>query len=262
MAKRYFWLKLKDDFFRQKEIKKLRKIAGGDTFTIIYLKIQLLSLKDNGKLFYEGVEDNFAEELALEIDEDVDNVQVTLNYLIRHGLLEEINQDEYVLPQTMSAIGSESASAERVRKSRAKTKMLQCNDNVQNCYIEQEQSRERAEQEKEQQQEKEYFEILKDDYDVKEIESLSKFFIENNIAADVVKEKFLIIKNRKSIKNRVGSLISAIRDNWEAPKELKEQLNPKSFNNFGERDRTENNTQGNMTYDEIERKLLGWDKGD
>ena len=50
MAKRYFWLKLKEDFFRQKEIKKLRKIAGGDTFTIIYLKLQLLSLQDNGKL--------------------------------------------------------------------------------------------------------------------------------------------------------------------------------------------------------------------
>ena len=198
MAKRYYWLKLKDDFFRQKEIKKLRRIAGGDTFTIIYLKIQLLSLKDNGKLFYEGIEDNFAEELALEIDEDVDNVQVTLNYLIRHGLLEEVKQDEYVLPQTMSAIGSESASAERVRKNRAKTKLLQCNNNVQNCYTEQEQ---RKEQRKEQQLEKEYFEILKDDYEVKEIEALNKFFIENDVAADVVREKFLIVKSRKSIKN-------------------------------------------------------------
>ena len=31
--KKYYWLKLKEDFFRQKEIKKLRKIAGGDTYT-------------------------------------------------------------------------------------------------------------------------------------------------------------------------------------------------------------------------------------
>lgn len=38
MAKRYYWLKLPDGFFRQKAIKKLRKIAGGDTYTIIYLK--------------------------------------------------------------------------------------------------------------------------------------------------------------------------------------------------------------------------------
>lgn len=272
MAKRYYWLKLKDDFFRQKEIKKLRKIAGGDTFTIIYLKIQLLSLKDNGKLFFEGVEDNFCEELALEIDEDIDNVQVTVSYLIRHGLLTEIKHDEYLLPQTVASIGSETAGAERQRKYEAKKKALadaqkkalkgevsENDTSMTNADTEQEQ---RKEQRKEQQLDKEYFEILKDDYDVKEIEALNKFFIENDVAADVVKEKFLIVRSRKSIKNRVGSLISAIRDNWEMPKELKEPLNPKVFNNFDERDRSENNNQGNMTYAEIERKLLGWDKDD
>ena len=79
MAKKYVWLKLKDDFFQQRAIKKLRKIAGGDTYTIIYLKLQLLSLKDEGKLFYEGVEDDFIEEMALAIDEDSDNVR-TVSY--------------------------------------------------------------------------------------------------------------------------------------------------------------------------------------
>ena len=48
--KQYYWLKLKDDFFRQKEIKKLRKIAGGDTYTIIYLKMLLLAIKEENKL--------------------------------------------------------------------------------------------------------------------------------------------------------------------------------------------------------------------
>lgn len=70
MAKKYYWLRLKDDWFNSKVIKKLRKIAGGDTYTIIYLKMQLLSLKNEGKLYYEGVEDSFEEELALDLDED------------------------------------------------------------------------------------------------------------------------------------------------------------------------------------------------
>ena len=30
MGKKYYWLQLKEDFFRQKEIKLLRKIAGGE----------------------------------------------------------------------------------------------------------------------------------------------------------------------------------------------------------------------------------------
>ena len=140
MAKKYFWLKLKDDFFRDKRIKKLRKIAGGDTFTIIYLKLQLLSLKNNGTLIYEEIEETLEEELALEIDEDVDNVKVTLAFLFGNGLLEETDQNHYVMTETIQCIGSETASAERVRKHRElknnTLKALQCNTNVTNCNIE------------------------------------------------------------------------------------------------------------------------------
>mgnify|MGYP000897565368 FL=1 len=82
--KRYYWLKLKDDFFTQPKIKKLRRIAGGDTFTIIYLKLQLLSLKDEGKLYFDEIEETFAEEIALTIDEEVDNVNITLQYPLPH----------------------------------------------------------------------------------------------------------------------------------------------------------------------------------
>lgn len=123
-TKKYYWLKLKNDFFTNKKIKKLRKIAGGDTYTIIYLKMQLLSIKDNGKLFFENVEDSFAEELALELDEDVENVKVTLIYLIKNELLIEVNSEEFLLPETVECIGSETNKAELMRKKRAKEKVL------------------------------------------------------------------------------------------------------------------------------------------
>lgn len=122
MTKKYVWLKLKDDFFQQRVIKKLRKIAGGDTYTIIYLKLQLLSLKDEGKLFYEGVEDDFMEEMALAIDEDVENVKVTIMFLEKNGLLTTTSDDEYTLPQVVDCIGSETASAERKRQQRIREK--------------------------------------------------------------------------------------------------------------------------------------------
>lgn len=133
-TKKYYWLKLKNDFFTNKKIKKLRKIAGGDTYTIIYLKMQLLSITNEGKLFFDNVEDSFADELALELDEDVENVKVTLMFLIKNGLLVEINEDEYLLPEAQECIGKESASAERVRKHRElkqqKQLALQCNTEV------------------------------------------------------------------------------------------------------------------------------------
>lgn len=65
MSKRYYWLKLKNDFFNQREIKKLRRIAGGDTFTIIYLKIQLLSIQSEGVLKFEELKKVYQSSLLL-----------------------------------------------------------------------------------------------------------------------------------------------------------------------------------------------------
>lgn len=124
--KKYYWLKLKEDFFRDKEIKKLRKIAGGDTYTIIYLKLQLLSLKREGKLIFENLEDSFAEEMALELDESTENVKMTLLYLQKCGLIEEVADNEYMLPQTMKSIGTETQGAERMRRCRENKQVSQC----------------------------------------------------------------------------------------------------------------------------------------
>lgn len=130
--KRYYWLKLMGDFFNDKRIKKLRKIAGGDTYTIIYLKLLLLSLETEGKLYFEGVEEDFASEIALEIDEDDDNVAATLIFLKKQGLLEGPREDEYFLTEIPYMVGSETASARRVRKMRSQ-QALQCNTNVTEC---------------------------------------------------------------------------------------------------------------------------------
>lgn len=116
--KKYYWLRLKEGWFDSKLIKKLRRIAGGDTYTIIYLKMQLLSLKNEGKIYFENVEDSFAEELALELDEEVDNVIVTMNFLQKYGLMEVDGTDEYALTEVPNCIGSETDSAERMRKCR------------------------------------------------------------------------------------------------------------------------------------------------
>lgn len=131
--KKYFWLKLYNDFFSSKRIKRLRSLAGGDTYTIIYLKMQLKALKDDGYLYFDDVMDDFAEELALDIDENADDVRVTIQYLSRVGLLESSeNGKEYFLPYVQTCIGSETASAQRVRNYRARKKeqeALPCNTN-------------------------------------------------------------------------------------------------------------------------------------
>lgn len=128
--KRYFWLKLHKDFFQRKEIKRLRKIAGGDTYTIIYLKMLLRSIMSEGKLYFDGLEENFSSELALDLDESEENVQITVTYLLNSGLLEMRSEDEYYLPDTKDSTGCETAGAARVRKHRERQKALRCNTDV------------------------------------------------------------------------------------------------------------------------------------
>lgn len=128
--KRYYWIQLTQDFFKSKEMKLLRKIAGGDTHTIIYLKMMLISLEDRGCIYYDGLADNLAEEIALMIDENVEDIKITLLFLESKGLLTRKSDRDYFLEQVPEMVGSETASARRVRKFRENQLALQCNDDV------------------------------------------------------------------------------------------------------------------------------------
>lgn len=130
--KRYYWLKLDNDFFKSKEVKKLRKAAGGDTYTIIYLKMLLNSLETDGYLYFEGYYDEFSEELADLIDEDEVNVGFVVDFLIKKGLMEEKEPDEFLLTKCAEMTGSEGASASRMRRLRER-KALQSNGEVSQC---------------------------------------------------------------------------------------------------------------------------------
>ncbi|OHD78263.1 MAG: hypothetical protein A2023_07195 [Sulfuricurvum sp. GWF2_44_89] len=137
-SKKYYWLKLKDDFFSDPKIKKLRKMAGGDTYTIILQKIMLLSIKEGGVIEFEGiVEKTLHEELALFLDEEVINVEAALSFMRMVGFIESIGDNRFLLPLVTQLVGSESDSAERVRKLREKRKLeppaLQCNGDVTPC---------------------------------------------------------------------------------------------------------------------------------
>ncbi|WP_270336547.1 phage replisome organizer N-terminal domain-containing protein [Streptococcus infantarius] len=127
--RRYYWIQLAQDFFKSKEMKLLRKMPGGDTYTIIYLKLMLISLEDSGKIYFEELAQDLAEEMALLIDEDTEAVRMTLMFLTKKGLLTRHSDYEFFLEQVPEMIGSETASARRVRKHREQ-KALQSNTNV------------------------------------------------------------------------------------------------------------------------------------
>lgn len=134
--KRYYFLQMPENFFGSKRIKRLRHLAGGDTYTIIYLKMQLKAMNNHGVLTYGGLVNSVAEEIAIDIDEQPDDVQMTMNYLQGCGLLEIRESGDCYLPYAEINVGSETASTIRSRKCREKKSVAmqqQCNALATNC---------------------------------------------------------------------------------------------------------------------------------
>ena len=125
--RRYYWLQLKDDFFNSKEMKLMRKLPGGEEITMIYLKMMLASLAEQGKLYFEGLAEELAEELSLIIDEDPEAIRLTLMFLTKKKLLTTSDNYQFNLEQVPEMVGSETASTRRSRKHRETQKALQCN---------------------------------------------------------------------------------------------------------------------------------------
>lgn len=123
MSKRLYWLKLKDDFFRRMAIKKLRRQDRGDTKTIIYLKMMLQSLKSDGVIYYEGIEGSIEEELSLYLDEDLEDIESTVQFLFKTGLAVIENDCDIRLTEVKDLTGSETDKAEYMRKKRERDKL-------------------------------------------------------------------------------------------------------------------------------------------
>ena len=181
--RRYYWYKLKNDFFSQITIKKMRRSQNGDTKVIIYLKMILMTIDNDGYIEFKGVEDDICDEIAIALDEEPELVKETVEQLKDMGLIEMLEED-FFLPEAKGGVGSECDSAERVRKCRANKKMLQrnnkvteSNEEVTNCNTQVKQRRE-----KENREEKE--EIKRD----KERDRTGKYLtmFKNNVGSDRV----------------------------------------------------------------------------
>lgn len=121
-SKKYYWLKLQKTFFSDKKIKKMRLIAGGEIYTIIYLKLLLESLDNGGLIEFENICDNPAEELSLMIDETADNIKACLVILEKLKLC-EYNDNFISFNDIQDMIGSITTAG--IRKSEQRKRIEQ-----------------------------------------------------------------------------------------------------------------------------------------
>lgn len=141
--KKYFWLKMPRNFFEKHYIKMLRAKDNGNLLVMFYIWMLTESIDHEGRLRYS--EDiPYDEEMLAEVSGFA--LQIVTQALQQFSKLQLViteSDGTLFLPKSLKMIGSESASAQRVReyrereKGKAKTSEIQenteSNDNVTEC---------------------------------------------------------------------------------------------------------------------------------
>ena len=121
--KRYYWLKLPENFYDDDTIQWIEDQENGAAYVNFYLKLLLKSLSDDGKLIrYVGqrLMPYDVRSLARLTSTDTDTVRVALELFIKIGLVERLDSGELYMNQIDEMIGSETQAATRMRKMRAR----------------------------------------------------------------------------------------------------------------------------------------------
>lgn len=120
--KRYYWLKLNENFFDREEIKVIENMPNGKDYIIFYMKLLLKSIKSEGRLLFRDVIPYTPDMLSAITGTDIDTVKVSIDLFAKLGLMEIWDDGTLFMAETQNMIGSETDSARRMRRMRAKEK--------------------------------------------------------------------------------------------------------------------------------------------
>ena len=134
MAERkYYWIKLKKDFMNSDAVDFLMSQKNGAEYVVLYQMLCLMTVKTNGKLerqLNEVIIPYDAEKIQRDTKYfNIDTVRNALQLYIHLGLIYKDDNGCLSIANYDNLVGSESGSAERVRRFR-NSKALHCNDDV------------------------------------------------------------------------------------------------------------------------------------
>jgi predicted phage replisome organizer len=136
--KKYYYIKLKDNYFDQYNIRILESMKNGHTYSLILIKLYLKASKYDGKLMMTPsipYDPNRVEILANVIGHDIDHVKQAIRAGVDLDLVTILESGEIWMNEIQNLIGQSSTEADRIREYRNSLKQ-KClpddnNDNVQ-----------------------------------------------------------------------------------------------------------------------------------
>ena len=122
--RKYYYLKLKDNFFDGDSIVLLENMQDGILYSNILLKLYLKSLKNGGRLQLDEHIPYTAQMIATLTRHQIGTVERALNIFRQLGLVEELDGGLLYMTDIELMIGQSSTEAERKRAARLENKAL------------------------------------------------------------------------------------------------------------------------------------------
>lgn len=133
---RYYWLKLKRDFFKRHDITILEAFPNGKEVLLLYIKLLCESVDHDGRLRFSDEIPYTAPMLAAVTRTNPEIVESAMEIFRELGLLEVLEDGTIYMTKVADMVGSETADAKKKREQRERSKDKegttegQCPDNV------------------------------------------------------------------------------------------------------------------------------------
>lgn len=134
--KKYYWLKLKRDFFKRHDVRIIEEMPNGKDYILFYLKLLLESIDHEGELRFSDTIPYNEQMLSVITNTNIDIVRSAMKVFVELKMIDIFDDQTIYMNETQKLIGSETATAERVRKHRESQRLLQCNTDVTKCNTE------------------------------------------------------------------------------------------------------------------------------
>lgn len=118
--KRYYYLKVKENFFDREEVIILQSMPDGYLYSDILMKMYLRSLKNEGKLMFKGVIPYTPIVLAQVVRHQVGTVEKALKIFQDLDLVEVLDNGAIYMCDIQNFIGESSSEADRIRRYRSR----------------------------------------------------------------------------------------------------------------------------------------------
>ena len=119
-SKKYYWLKLKRDFFKRHDIRIIEEMPNGKDYILFYLKLLLESIDHEGKLRFSDAIPYNEQMLSVVTNTNVDIVRSAMKIFIDLNMMDIFDDQTIYMAEVDKLIGSETEWAKKKRLQRSK----------------------------------------------------------------------------------------------------------------------------------------------